>query len=415
MPSKALCRNFHRAVISMAFKPLFITGYASLSPLGATVSEIKDAYARGLTAVAKREVGGREVFVGSLHSSAEAVLQELVAESSSYRALDRSTLLAIACARAAVNKCEWTAERSHCGVTFGSSRGATGLFEYYHRAHLEHPRGQVAAHASPTTTLGNLSSWVAQDLGLAGAALSHSSTCSSAIHSLANAAAWIRAGMAERFLAGGSEAPLTSFTVSQMQALGIYSSSVESGCACRPGALTSANTFVLGEGAACFAVESGESVERRSGTAKALARLESVGLGMEALTSPTSISIDADCVAHAMQNAIEASDDAPVDAIVLHAPGTSQGGEAELRAVRNVFAAQNPLLLSNKWLIGHTLGASGALSLEYALLLLQGLCPALPPYDHQLGGKMPSKISKVMVNSAGFGGNAASIIVSCVN
>ena len=75
---------------------------------------------------------------------------------------------------------------------------------------------------SPTTTLGNISSWVAYDLGVKGATLSHSITCSTACTGL-NACAWLKGGMAKRFLVGGSEAPLTDFTVAQMRSLGIYS------------------------------------------------------------------------------------------------------------------------------------------------------------------------------------------------
>src|SRR3546814_2855609 len=72
-----------------------------------------------------------------------------------------------------------------------------------------------------------------------------------------------------------------------------------------------------------------------------------------------------------MKMALEGHDPASVDVAVLHVPGTRRGDSAELSAIDAVFGTQKPLLTSNKWKIGHTFGASGALSLEFALLMLQ--------------------------------------------
>lgn len=399
----------------MVYSPVLITGYGSVSALGACEAQVRASYSSAASAVVLQEIAGRETYIAPLHSTGEEELGALLAHKPHYRDLDRCTLLAIVAARKAFRLSSWQHEGAHCGVTFGSSRGATSSFEHFHRSYLEHPRGQVSPRSSPTTTLGNISSWVAQDLELAGAAFSHSSTCSSAAHSIANAVAWIRAGMADCFLAGGSEAALTGFTVAQMQTLGIYSDSIEQGYACRPCARNPRNTFVLGEGAACFALEQEDRARAGGRFEKALARVDAIGLAMEELTSPTSISNEADCLAHAMRSALAAADTHDIDALILHAPGTLRGDEAELLAVRSVFGENPPLLLSNKCFLGHTLGASGALSLEYALLLLKGLPPSLPDYARRFDSKIPRRISKVMVNSAGFGGNAASLIVSAMN
>ena len=57
------------------------------------------------------------------------------------------------------------------GVNIGSSRGATQLFEKYHQYFLYKPGKRMSPLVSPTTTLGNIASWVAYDLGLDGAGL----------------------------------------------------------------------------------------------------------------------------------------------------------------------------------------------------------------------------------------------------
>jgi len=69
-----------------------------------------------------------------------------------------------------------------------------------------------------------------------------------------------------------------------------------------------------------------------------------------------------------------------------------------------------PSLTTNKWKIGHTLGASGMLSIELAVLMLNhNQFVGLPFVEHQ---KTPDKVRNVLVNAVGFGGNAVSILLS---
>ena len=107
------------------------------------------------------------------------------------------------------------------GINFGSSRGATELFEKY----FEEFRNtqQVSTFTSPATTLGNIASWVAHDLQLQGPEISHSITCSTGLHAVLNGIAWLQAGFSQSFLVGASEAPLTPFTLAQLAALKVYS------------------------------------------------------------------------------------------------------------------------------------------------------------------------------------------------
>lgn len=121
--------------------------------------------------------------------------------------------------RTATSKAGW-ASGDHFGINIGSSRGATELFEKYHREFLE--TGKVATLASPTTTLGNISFWVAHDLQSTGPNISHSITCSTALHEVLTGVAGLQSNMADKFLVGSSEAPLTPFTIAQMKALKIY-------------------------------------------------------------------------------------------------------------------------------------------------------------------------------------------------
>ena len=105
---------------------------------------------------------------------------------------------------------------------------------------------------------------------------------------------------------------------------------------------------------------------------------------------------------------------AAIDAVVLHSPGTPAGDAAERQAMRAVFGNNLPDITSNKWLLGHTLGASAALSLDYACQLLATQSWPAPPFATDLTPAPSRPIRRVLVNAAGFGGNAASAVISMV-
>ncbi|WP_240731752.1 beta-ketoacyl synthase N-terminal-like domain-containing protein [Hymenobacter radiodurans] len=245
--------------------------------------------------------------MASVPADAEAAINSLRHAHAPFRQFDRTVLLALLAARQAAAEAGWSAPQADSlGVSIGSSRGATGRTEQFHADFLAD--GVVAAAASPLTTLGNVASWVAYDAGaIGGAALSHSSTCSSAFQALGNAVAWLRAGLADRFLAGGTEAPLTDFTLAQMHALGIYSSFAPQEWPCRPGA-GAPSTFVLGEGAAVFALErvsrAALAAEQTTTASTPQLQLESVGFGFEAIPSKTGLSPDGQHFQTAMRQAL---------------------------------------------------------------------------------------------------------------
>ncbi len=388
-----------------------IRGMGSISPLGCTGEEVWQSYQSPLSCIGSRDFHGNPTPVAALDERAESCLKELRQEREPYQGLDRTVAMAMFASRQAVAQSGWSS-RLDIGINIGSSRGATSLFESFHDFFLTHAHSRVPTLTSPLTTLGNLSSWVAQDLYSEGVTISHSVTCSTALQSLVNAIAWLKSGMANRFIVGGTEAPLTAFTVAQMKALRIYSDRFDEEYPSRPLANdASRNSMVLGEGAAVFCVDggAGASGEDESPT---LAVVDSVGYANEQLSHNASLSEEGECLYHSMKMALDALDGKKtVDAIVLHAPGTLKGDRSELNAVRKLFGEHIPYLFSNKWKIGHTLGASGALSMELAILMLQYRKCFPFPYPVLLNGD-PGELGTIMVNASGFGGNAASVILS---
>ncbi|MCS7074897.1 MAG: beta-ketoacyl synthase, partial [Bacteroidia bacterium] len=254
---------------------------------------------------------------------------------------------------------------------------------------------------SPSTTLGNISSWVAQDLKISGPDISHSITCSSGLNAILNAIAWLQSGLCTHFLAGAAEAPLTPFTIAQMEALRIYSK-IESEFPCQ--ALNwnkKQNTLVLGEAAGMVALENKINPNR-------IATITGIGYATEIINHPIALSTNAECLQKSMRMALQNANRDWVDVVILHAPGTIKGDMAELEAIRAVFGKNLPALTGNKWKIGHTFGTSGIMSLELAVLMLQKQFFIGVPWIQQ---ESPKQINSIMINAVGFGGNAVSIIV----
>jgi 3-oxoacyl-(acyl-carrier-protein) synthase len=379
-----------------------ITAIASLSALGNNQDAIWDNYQSNNHCFVATAFGTQNAFVAPLDSTSKLEIEALKNSDQKYKSLDNSVLFAIAASRKATIDAGWKTGDSF-GINIGSSRGATELFEKHHLDFIK--TGKVATLASPTTTLGNISSWVSHDLQSQGPEISHSITCSTALHALLNGVAWLRAGMADKFLVGGSEAPLTDFTIAQMKALKIYSNSNESDE--YPNRALDLNkkknTLILGEGAAVCCLEIGKKKN-------ALAFIEGIGYATEILEHNVSVSAEATCFQKSMKMAIGNTNLSEVDAIVMHAPGTIKGDLTEYKAIQKVFGDNLPLLTTNKWKIGHTFGASGMLSIEMAILMLQKQIFIGVPFAEAQFQKKPLK--KIMVNAVGFGGNAVSVLLS---
>ncbi|MCB6098345.1 beta-ketoacyl synthase N-terminal-like domain-containing protein [Flavobacterium psychrophilum] len=381
-------------------KKIVITALSSFSPLGNQPKLIWEQYLKETSLISEKQIGNQTIPVATISEELQKTVEALKTSDNKYKSLDNSVLYAILASREAVKNAGWT-KNDVFGINIGSSRGATQLFEKHHQEFIQ--TGKTGTLASPTTTLGNISSWIAHDLKSSGPEISHSITCSTALHALLNGVAWLRAGMVDKFLVGGSEAPLTPFTIAQMQALKIYSKE-ENEYKCQAFDLhKTKNTMVLGEGAAMICLEIDQSKN-------ALAYIEGIGYATDILEHGISISTEADCFQKSMKMALQNTNLSDIDVVVMHAPGTIKGDLSEYKAIQKVFNKSLPMLTTNKWKIGHTFGTSGMLSLELAILIMQhNQFIGVPFAEKQTERK---SIRKVLVNAVGFGGNAVSVLLS---
>ncbi|MDT0677766.1 beta-ketoacyl synthase N-terminal-like domain-containing protein [Autumnicola musiva] len=379
--------------------PVSITSVASVSALGKTSEEIWQNYLRPSHQLKKSEFINK-AFAGFLPEKLKEEIKNLRSENANFRSLDDSVLYAVFASREAVKRAGWRNDKD-IGINIGSSRGATGLFEKYHKSFLE--KGKAETLASPSTTLGNISSWVQQDLENEGPEFSHSVTCSTGLHAVVNGIAWLQAEFTDKFLVGGSEAALTPFTIAQMQAMKIYASE-DLDYPCQALNMNkSRNSMVLGEGAGIVCMETGKGQN-------AIAQISGIGYATEKLKHSVSISSEGECLQKSMKMAMQDIHPDEIDAVVTHAPGTLKGDLAEVNAINAVFGEEIPAITSNKWKLGHTFGASGVLSMEMAILMLQH--QEFIPVPFSKFSKKPDKLEKILVNAVGFGGNAVSVLVS---
>ncbi|WP_342774000.1 beta-ketoacyl synthase N-terminal-like domain-containing protein [Muriicola soli] len=179
--------------------PISLLAIQSLSALGSGEGEVWSTYNSQQHSLKKRSFNGSDTFVAPLSENYTKSIEELRDSESRYNRLDDTVLFAMYVCRKAVQAASWGEEKA-IGINMGSSRGATGIFETRHKEFVT--SGKTSPTTSPLTTLGNISSWIAHDLGSTGPDISHSITCSTALHAVLNGVAWLQSGMADRFLVG---------------------------------------------------------------------------------------------------------------------------------------------------------------------------------------------------------------------
>lgn len=354
--------------------PITIQSHASVSAAGPTQATALASYREGRVCWSVDEQTGLPVYrIKDLpaHEKIEAFAEE--------RGIDRTTLLALHAADQAVTEAGW--QDQDFSILVGCSRGPTGKWEEAFGEFAE--TGKAGPKTSPSTTLGSIGFALADYFGTSALASSLSVTCSSGMHAILHGVAMLKAGMAERVLVGGAEAPLTTFTLRQMEALRIYAPVPTAGeHACRP-LSTPASGMVVGEGAAFLAL----SLEPSAGKPT----IKGIAFGRERAGSLTGISAEGAALHHCMKELIDAH--GYPDGIVAHAPGTRRGDAAEMAAIQALYAEvpEDPVVTSFKWATGHTFGASGPLA----------VCGALDAMRDK----------KVLVNATGFGGNGVSLML----
>lgn len=352
-------------------------------------------------------VPGREIFAGRV----DAQLPRIPASLSRFTGRNNAlTLAALAQIESTIQAFRADRPDARIGVVMGTTTG--GVLE------LERTFASYSADALPDTfhydalEFGATASFVAEVLGVTGPAYTLSTACSSGARALASARELLALGVCDAVVAGATDS-LCGLTTNGFAALQALAAGVSKPCSADRDGIN------LGEGSAVFwlTAESGGI------------QLAGVGESSEAhhISAPDPTGGGA---IRAMRGSLHDAGIGPdqIAYLNLHGTGTPQNDSMECTAVAEVFPGSVPCS-STKALVGHTLGAAGAMEAGFCWLALdrrEGSSIALPPhrYDGAYDPALPRVAltsvgdraeappeAWVMTNSFGFGGNNCTLVL----
>lgn len=268
-----------------------------------------------------------------------------------------------------------------------------------------------------TQTMGSTASaCLATPFKIRGVNYSISSACATSAHCIGNAMELIQLGKQDVVFAGGGEEEHWTLTglFDAMGALSTkYNDTPEK--ASRPYD-ADRDGFVIAGGGGCVVIESLDHALARGANIYA----ELVGYGATS-DGYDMVAPSGEGAVRCMKQAMAYAGDTPIDYINSHGTSTPVGDLAELRAVREVFGHEAPVISSTKSLTGHSLGATGVQEAIYCLLMMKhGFISASANIDNldAEAADLPiartaqdATLNKVMSNSFGFGGTNATLIL----
>jgi 3-oxoacyl-[acyl-carrier-protein] synthase II len=333
---------------------------------------------------------------------------------------DRFTQLALLAAKLALEDAGGLDVYSppRLAVSIGSGMGGFATFE---SSALRKFRNQpVPPFTVPRTMANSAAAWIAIKHGLKGVNLTCSTACSSGANAIGMALDLLRAGRADAVVAGGAEACVLPLTMNGFEILHALTTgfNADPAGASRPFA-KGRDGFVMSEGAAILILEKEEHARRRG--AKIYACLAGYGQACDAthIVMPD-LSGQVAAMEAAIQDAGITKDS--VEHINAHATSTPLGDIVETRAIKSLFGdrAKDIAISATKSLIGHSIGASAAISSIATIMALHtgtvhptiNLDEADPECDlDYTPNEAQQKNPRIgLCNAFGFGGNNASIV-----
>jgi 3-oxoacyl-[acyl-carrier-protein] synthase II len=404
-----------------------VTGLGALTAIGNSLED----YWRGLTA-------GRSGAAPITRFVAEAFKTRFACEIKQFNAdehfdpkearkMDTYTQYALVVAEEAVRDAGLDLDRvdkDQAGIIWGSGIGGLQTFQ---DEVAKYARGDGRPRFSPFFVPKMIADIAAGHLsiryGFCGPNFATVSACASSTNAILDAYTYIRAGIADIFITGGSEAPVTEAGLGgfgSMKALSVRNDAPET--ASRPFD-RDRDGFVIGEGAGALVLEAEDHAKARGAHIYA----EVLGGGMSAdayhMTAPHPEGLGAEKV---MRNALRCAGIEPeaVDYINAHGTSTPLGDISEVLAIRRVFGdhADKLNISSTKSMTGHLLGAAGAIEAIACLLAIKHQCvpPTInhftdderidPGLNYTFNQAQERTVDVALSNTFGFGGHNASVV-----
>ncbi|MSR78198.1 MAG: beta-ketoacyl-[acyl-carrier-protein] synthase II [Candidatus Omnitrophica bacterium] len=405
-----------------------ITGLSAITAAGAGKDDFWSALSQGRSGISRITAFDPSAFTTRFAGEIKNFDPSPWIERKKLKRMDRTSQLAVACAKMAVQDAGLTPEQfkgARTGVIIGTAMAGHGYILDQHTTLMEKGPMRInpftALASFPDACAGNISI----ELGVTGPSFSIATACSSASDACGYAFEAIRSGTVDFLIMGGAEASiypgiLAAFCVARA----LSTRNDEPQKACRPFS-RDRDGFVLGEGAGILILEEYEHARNRN--AHIYAEILGHGMTCDAyhMTAPDPEGKEA---SRAMRMALSNAGIQPeqVDYINAHGTSTALNDKTETMIIKKVFGELAPRIpiSATKSMIGHLIGAAGSVELIATLLAMEH--QIIPPtinysvpdpecdLDYVPNQARPAKIQIAMKNSFGFGGKNSILIVGKV-
>lgn len=400
-----------------------VTGMGAITPIGLSVAEFWEGVKAGKTGFAPITRFDAAEYKCHLAAEVKGFDGKDFMDFKAAKRMELFCQYAVAAAKEALEDAGLDMEKEdpfRVGVSVGSGIGSLQTMEREHSKLLEKGPSRVSPLLVPMMICNMAAGNVSIQFGLKGKSLNVVTACATGTNSIGEAFRSIQYGEAEVMVAGGTESSVTPIGISGFTALTALSTS-DDPARCSIPFDKERNGFVMGEGSAIVVLEELEHAKKRG--AKIYAEVIGYGCTSDAyhITSPAE---DGSGAAKAMEYAVKDGGvrNEDITYINAHGTGTHHNDLFETRAIKLLFGehAKNIKINSTKSLVGHLLGAAGALEFVTCVKELE------EGYIHQTAGyRVPDEecdldycvepvkedFTYALSNSLGFGGHNASILM----
>ncbi len=308
------------------------------------------------------------------------------------------------------------------GVIIGSGMGGIETWEKQHEIFLNKGPARVSPLLIPMMIPDMAAGQVSIYYGIKGPNYCTTSACASGAHAIGGAFRHISFGDAEVIIAGGTEAPISAYTVASFANMGALSKRNDAPEKASRPFDKDRNGFVIAEGCGIVILEELEHAQKRN--AKIYGEIGGYGLTGDGyhITAPAP---EGEGAYESMRRSIEEAGitKEEVDYINAHGTSTDLNDLTETQAIKKLFGdhASKLWVNSSKSMIGHSLGAAGAI--EFVVTCLSVYHGKVHPtinlenpdegmtLDYVREGAREKKLRAAISNSLGFGGHNTSLLV----
>lgn len=401
-----------------------VTGLGAITPIGNSVEEFFAGLKDGKIGFAPITRFDATEYKCKLAAEVKDFVAKDRMDFKAAKRMDLFSQFAVAATKEALDDAKLDMEKEDAyrvGVAIGNGIGSLQQLENAYEKILDKGPSKVNPLMVPMMISNMAAGNVSIQFGLKGKSINVVTACATGTNSIGEAFRSIQYGDADVMVAGGTESSISPVGIAGFTALTALSSS-EDPTRCSIPFDKERSGFVMGEGAGIVVLEELEHALNRG--AKIYVEVVGYGCSSDAyhITSPAE---DGAGAARAMQNAMEDAGVAPTDITYINAHGTSthHNDLFETRAIKVAFGehAKNLKINSTKSMIGHLLGAAGAVEFVACVKEMeQGFVHATVGYqvpDEECDldyckEAVSMDVPYALSNSLGFGGHNASILIA---